>query len=317
MFSGSEHVATGEHLNALQAIGGSVNATTWFDRTNYFETLPVGALDLALWMEADRLATLPDHLDEASVDTQREVVKEEKRQRYDNVPYGDAMNHIWSSWPSAPDHPYGHTTIGSMADLDGGHRGAARPTSSATTTGPTTRCCTLVGDVSPKDGFKRAERAFGHLPAWNRRLRPAPTPAATAGRRPAAGGQRAGTGGGHLVRLAPAGPRHPGLRRLRTRPGRARRRPDLPAAPATGPQPRGRRRRRRLGAPADRRQLPRLRPGAGPARRGRGRGDRGGTRRDRPTRRRGTHRCGAGPRQGPVRAGMAQRTGRASTPGPT
>ncbi|HEX5335577.1 MAG TPA: insulinase family protein, partial [Propionicimonas sp.] len=94
MFSGSDHVRTGEHLNLLQSLGGAVNATTWFDRTNYFETLPVGALELALWMEADRLATLPAHLDEHSVDTQREVVKEEKRQRYDNVPYGDAMQRI-------------------------------------------------------------------------------------------------------------------------------------------------------------------------------------------------------------------------------
>ena len=90
MFSGSAQVGNGEHLNSLQALGGSVNATTWFDRTNYFETLPVGALDLALWMEADRLGTLAEHLDQAKVDTQREVVKEEKRQRYDNVPYGEA-----------------------------------------------------------------------------------------------------------------------------------------------------------------------------------------------------------------------------------
>ena len=138
MFSGSERVASGEHLNALQALGGSVNATTWFDRTNYFETLPVGALDLALWMEADRLATLPAYLDEASVDTQREVVKEEKRQRYDNVPYGDAMTELVALAFGA-DHPYGHTTIGSMADLDAARRPGLR-TSSSATTGRTTLC---------------------------------------------------------------------------------------------------------------------------------------------------------------------------------
>lgn len=172
MFSGSEHVATGEHLNSLQAIGGAVNATTWFDRTNYFETLPVGALDLALWMEADRLATLPAHLDDASVDTQREVVKEEKRQRYDNVPYGDAMNHLVALAFGA-DHPYGHTTIGSMADLDGATAERAA-TFFRNHYRPDNAVLTLVGDVSPKDGFKRAERAFGHLPAWNRRVRPAP-----------------------------------------------------------------------------------------------------------------------------------------------
>ena len=170
MFSGSDHVSTGEHLNLLQSLGGAVNATTWFDRTNYFETLPVGALELALWMEADRLASLPAHLDEASVDTQREVVKEEKRQRYDNVPYGDAMQHL-VRLVFGPDHPYGHTTIGSMADLDAAtaeraanfFRNHYRPDNAV---------LTLVGDVSAKDGFKKAERAFGHLPAWNRRQRP-------------------------------------------------------------------------------------------------------------------------------------------------
>lgn len=174
MFSGSEHVASGEHLNALQALGGSVNATTWFDRTNYFETLPVGALDLALWMEADRLATLPAHLDDASVETQREVVKEEKRQRYDNVPYGDAMPQL-VELIFGPDHPYGHTTIGSMADID-----AATAERAATFFRnhyrPDNAVLTLVGDITPKDGFKRAERAFGHLPSWNPRPRPPAVP---------------------------------------------------------------------------------------------------------------------------------------------
>ena len=167
---GSRDERPGEHLNLLQSLGGAVNATTWFDRTNYFETLPVGALELALWMEADRLASLPAHLDEASVDTQREVVKEEKRQRYDNVPYGDAMQHL-VGLVFGPDHPYGHTTIGSMADLDAASaeraanffRNHYRPDNAV---------LTLVGDVSAKDGFKKAERAFGHLPAWNRRQRP-------------------------------------------------------------------------------------------------------------------------------------------------
>ena len=169
MFSGSDHVATGEHLNLLQSLGGSVNATTWFDRTNYFETLPVGALELALWMEADRLGSLPAHLDDRSVDTQREVVKEEKRQRYDNVPYGDAMQHL-VQLIFGPEHPYGHTTIGSMADLDDAtaeraanfFRNHYRPDNAV---------LTIVGDVSAKEGFKRAERAFAHLPAWNPRDR--------------------------------------------------------------------------------------------------------------------------------------------------
>jgi zinc protease len=117
MFQGSAHVPSGQHIGLLQAAGASVNATTWFDRTNYFETLPTGGLDLALWLEADRLGTLLDALTQESLDNQREVVKEERRQRYDNVPYGDAME-LLNALTFPPDHPYGHTTIGSMDDLN-------------------------------------------------------------------------------------------------------------------------------------------------------------------------------------------------------
>ncbi len=94
MFQGSAHVPSGQHMALMQAAGASVNATTWFDRTNYFETLPTGGLDLALWLEADRLGSLLDALTQENLDNQREVVKEEKRQRYDNVPYGDVMERL-------------------------------------------------------------------------------------------------------------------------------------------------------------------------------------------------------------------------------
>lgn len=173
MFSGSAHVATGEHLQLLQNLGGSVNATTWFDRTNYFETVPVGATDLALWMEADRLATLADHLTDASVDTQRDVVTEEKRQRYDNVPYGEAMTHLVELVFGA-DHPYGHTTIGSATDLAAADARAAADFFRAHYQ-PHRAVLTLVGDLSPKEGFRKALHAFGSLPGGERRRRdPAP-----------------------------------------------------------------------------------------------------------------------------------------------
>ncbi|MEZ5202716.1 MAG: pitrilysin family protein, partial [Micropruina glycogenica] len=114
MFEGSANVTSGEHLATVQSVGGSANATTWFDRTNYFETVPTGALDLALWLEADRLASL--QVTQHNLDNQRDVVMEEKRQRYDNVPYGDVMLHLVQlTFPA--DHPYGHPTIGSMDDL--------------------------------------------------------------------------------------------------------------------------------------------------------------------------------------------------------
>ncbi|MDR1712087.1 MAG: insulinase family protein [Propionibacteriaceae bacterium] len=174
MFQGSANVASGEHLEALQSVGGSANATTWFDRTNYFETVPKGALNLALWMEADRLASLADCLTETSVATQRDVVKEERRQRYDNVPYGDAIEHLIKlTFPA--DHPYGHSTIGSMADLDLATREGAQAffrehytTSNAV--------LTICGDISPAKGFKKAQKYFGALPSTPPPARRVPEP---------------------------------------------------------------------------------------------------------------------------------------------
>ena len=115
MFAGSAHVADGQHGVILESLGGMCNATTSADRTNYFETVPLGALDLALWLEADRLSSL--RVSRASLNTQRFVVREEKRQRYDNQPYGDQwLLLLGLGFP--PDHPYATPTIGSMSDLD-------------------------------------------------------------------------------------------------------------------------------------------------------------------------------------------------------
>ena len=161
MFQGSAHVASGQHIALLQAAGAVVNATTWFDRTNYFETLPTVGLDLALWLEADRMATLLDALTQENLDNQREVVKEEKRQRYDNVPYGDVME-LLNTLTFPPDHPYGHTTIGSMEDLDAAtledvHGFFRRHYV------PNNAVLSIAGDVEPEDAFERAEIYFGHL----------------------------------------------------------------------------------------------------------------------------------------------------------
>ncbi|GAB3703917.1 M16 family metallopeptidase [Mariniluteicoccus flavus] len=163
MFQGSAGVASGEHIALLQAHGAAVNATTWFDRTNYFEALPTGGLDLALWLEADRLESLLDAVTQENLDNQREVVKEEKRQRYDNVPYGDLMERLVALvFPS--DHPYGHTTIGSMADLDAAtvedvHAFFRRHYL------PSNCVLTIVGDVTVDDAYALVERRFGHLPS--------------------------------------------------------------------------------------------------------------------------------------------------------
>lgn len=161
MFQGSAHVASGEHLAAIQAVGGTCNATTWFDRTNYFETVPVGALDLALWLEADRLGSLLDAVTDANLDNQRDVVKEEKRQRYDNVPYGDLMERLLPlALPAG--HPYAHPTIGSMSDLDDTTLADAHAFFRAWYA-PNNAVLSLVGDVDPDDAFERVQRYFGDL----------------------------------------------------------------------------------------------------------------------------------------------------------
>lgn len=163
MFQGSRNVASGEHFSALMAQGGRLNATTWFDRTNYFETVPKGAFELALWLEADRHGHLLEALTQESLDNQRDVVKEEKRQRYDNVPYGTALIDVYATvFP--PEHPYHHPTIGSMEDLDA----ASLDDVHAFFTrhyGPGNAVLTIVGDVTADAAFAAAETYFGPLPA--------------------------------------------------------------------------------------------------------------------------------------------------------
>ena len=161
MFSGSESVASGEHLAVLQSLGGNANATTSFDRTNYFETIPRGGLDLALWLEAERLRSLLASVDQDNLDTQREVVKEEKRQRYDNVPYGDSFSLIMGLvFPGS--HPYSHMPIGSMEDLDSAsledvHGFFHRHYS------PKNLILTLSGAIQPDEGFSLVEKYFSDI----------------------------------------------------------------------------------------------------------------------------------------------------------
>src|SRR5665648_65698 len=163
MFQGSRNVASGEHFSVLMAAGGRLNATTWFDRTNYFETVPRGAMDLALWMEADRHGHLLDAVNQENLDNQRDVVKEEKRQRYDNMPYGNALIDVYAViFPKG--HPYHHATIGSMQDLDAASVQDVHEFFRLHY-GPDNTVLALVGDLTPDEGFVAAEKYFGPLPA--------------------------------------------------------------------------------------------------------------------------------------------------------
>jgi zinc protease len=120
MFQGSKNVPKGQHFALLEAAGGrggaDINGTTDWDRTNYFEQLPSNQVELALWLEADRMGTLLDAMDQAKLDNQREVVKNERRQGVDNQPYGTWSEKVEAAlFPEG--HPYHHDVIGSMADL--------------------------------------------------------------------------------------------------------------------------------------------------------------------------------------------------------
>ena len=120
MFQGSKNVPKGQHFALLEAAGGrggaDINGTTNWDRTNYFEQLPSNQLELALWLEADRMGTLLQAMDQAKLDNQREVVKNERRQSVDNQPYGTWIEKMEAAvFPD--DHPYHHSVIGSMTDL--------------------------------------------------------------------------------------------------------------------------------------------------------------------------------------------------------
>lgn len=170
MFQGSRNVAEGEHMQVLMGNGGRLNATTWFDRTNYFETVPTGVLELALWLEADRHGHLLDAVTQENLDNQRDVVKEEKQQRYDDRPYGHALQDVYEHlFPQG--HPYHHSTIGSMADLDAATLDDVHAFF-ASHYGPNNTAITLVGDVTAQQGFDLVERYFGGLP----RVEIAPTP---------------------------------------------------------------------------------------------------------------------------------------------
>ena len=163
MFQGSANVSKAEHLSLIESVGGSANATTWLDRTNYFATVPAEWVELILWMEADRLGTLLEALDQANLDNQRDVVKNEKRSSYDNQPYGTAYLELLAlAYPTG--HPYHHPTIGSMEDLDAASLEDVR-NFFATWYAPNNAVLTVVGDIDESEIVAAVERLFGGIAA--------------------------------------------------------------------------------------------------------------------------------------------------------
>jgi predicted Zn-dependent peptidase len=161
MFEGSRHVKKGEHFALVEKAGGTLNATTWCDRTNYYDTAPSNHLDLLLWLEADRMGGLLDGLSQHTLDNQRDVVKNERRQRYDNEPYGTWGERMhWKVFPKG--HPYHHPTIGSMEDLDAASLDDVRAFFTRYYA-PNNAVLTIVGDFESDAARSSVERFFGAI----------------------------------------------------------------------------------------------------------------------------------------------------------
>jgi zinc protease len=162
MFQGSPH-HPGDYLAAVERMGGSnLNGTTSFDRTNYFETVPAGSLERALWLEADRMGFLGDGLTQAKLDNQRDVVKNERRQGMDNAPYGRAFEVIVQNlFPQG--HPLSWDVIGSMEDLSAATLEDAKRFF-RTYYAPNNASLAIVGNFEPFEAKRSILKYFGPLP---------------------------------------------------------------------------------------------------------------------------------------------------------
>ena len=170
MFNGSEN-NPGEYFDPFELVGATdMNGTTNTDRTNYFQNVPTTALDMALWMESDRMGHLLGAIDQATLDEQRGVVQNEKRQG-ENQPYGQ----VWTKLNQAlyPEgHPYHHSVIGSMADLNAASLEDVKNWFRAWY-GPNNAVLVLAGDIDLETAKAKAAKYFGHIPAGPDMAQPA------------------------------------------------------------------------------------------------------------------------------------------------
>jgi predicted Zn-dependent peptidase len=200
MFQGSAKVGKGQHFALVQAAGGRTNAYTGLDATVYNDVVPSHELELVLWLEADRMATLADALTQEKLDNQRSVVQNERRKRVDNAPYG-----TWEerSYPLAfgPDHPYHHSAWGSMEELASATLDEVRAFF-RTHYLPNAAVLTLAGDIDPDRAIELVERHFGGISAGD----DPPGPAGRADAVAPAGSRAEVRGAGPLPRLYVAVP---------------------------------------------------------------------------------------------------------------
>jgi zinc protease len=159
MFQGSRNVAQDQHQSLIASVGGESNATTNEDATVYWETIPAQYLPMALWLEADRMATLK--VDEAAFQRERQVVKEERRQKVENPPYGRLAEIVYDR--AFKVHPYKHQVIGSMADLEAATIDDVRDFYQ-TYYVPENAVLVIAGDFDSKETMKLVEQYFGRIP---------------------------------------------------------------------------------------------------------------------------------------------------------
>lgn len=162
LFQGSEHVAANEHFELVQRAGGTLNGSTWLDRTNYYETLPSNQLAIALWLEADRMGRFIPGLTQDKLDTQRDVVKNERRWSVDNQPYGT----WWEKLPALcfPEgHPFNHSLIGSMEHLTDASLDDVADFF-RTYYAPDNAVLTVAGDLDRTEAMRLIAEYFGPIP---------------------------------------------------------------------------------------------------------------------------------------------------------
>jgi zinc protease len=181
MFKGSKNVPPQGHSRYVEQVGGEYNANTWFDRTLYYETVPANTLDRMLFLEADRMAGL--NIDQANLKSERNVVEEEYRLRVTNAPYGALFENVQKLiYPEA--HPYHHTTIGSIPDLESAALSDVRAFHDRYYK-PNNATLVLAGDFKTADALAKITKYFGGIPKGTQAFTrlPVPDDAQTAERR--------------------------------------------------------------------------------------------------------------------------------------
>lgn len=162
LFQGSQHVGKNDHFRLVQQVGGVANGSTWFDRTNYYETLPAHCLSLGLWLESDRMGFFLPALDSEKLENQREVVMNERRQRVDNQPYGQAFERLNETlFPAS--HPYHWPVIGYMDDIAAAEQEDVEAFFRTFYT-PDNAVLTLAGHFDPDEALRLVETYFGPIP---------------------------------------------------------------------------------------------------------------------------------------------------------